>query len=394
MTPYLQQRRPELLTAYRDGLLQDVIPFWLKHGMDRTNGGIYTALGRHGELLDSDKSVWFQGRAAWTFANLYNTVEPRPEWLEAALSCGNFLHDRCPDLTGKLHFTVTAEGDPLRMRRYVFSECFAAIAYGALFHATGQAQWKERAIVAFDLFLKFNREPGHIAPKTSPETRPMKGLSPLMMTLVTAQDMRADLGDIFVRGKTLTQWAAEAIAEIRADFVKPDLKAVMEVVGPNGEIYDHFDGRLLNPGHSIEAAWFILREARHLGDESMQRLGLDMLDWMWARGWDREHGGLVYGYAPDGTVCDSDKYFWVQAESFASAWRLWRATNDSRYLQQYQDTWDWAWRHLVDHTHGAWYRIVDAHGQKLENTKSPAGKVDYHTMGACWDVLRVGGLQA
>ncbi len=110
-------------------------------------------------------------------------------------------------------------------------------------------------------------------------------------------------------------------------------------------------------------------------------------------GWDAQHGGLIYGFAPDHSPCDTDKYFWVQAESFASAWRLWRHTGETEFLQQYQAIWQWSWAHMVDHEHGAWFRILGADGRKLENTKSPAGKVDYHTMGACWDVLSVGGLE-
>jgi mannose/cellobiose epimerase-like protein (N-acyl-D-glucosamine 2-epimerase family) len=110
-------------------------------------------------------------------------------------------------------------------------------------------------------------------------------------------------------------------------------------------------------------------------------------------GWDDQHGGLIYGFAPDHSPCDTDKYFWVQAESFASAWRLWRHTGEAEFLQQYQAIWQWSWAHMVDHVHGAWFRILGADGRKLENTKSPAGKVDYHTMGACWDVLAVGGLE-
>ena len=110
-------------------------------------------------------------------------------------------------------------------------------------------------------------------------------------------------------------------------------------------------------------------------------------------GWDAQHGGLIYGFAPDHSPCDTDKYFWVQAESFASAWRLWRHTGEAEFLQQYQAIWQWSWAHMVDHEHGAWFRILGADGRKLENTKSPAGKVDYHTMGACWDVLAVGGLE-
>jgi mannose/cellobiose epimerase-like protein (N-acyl-D-glucosamine 2-epimerase family) len=146
-------------------------------------------------------------------------------------------------------------------------------------------------------------------------------------------------------------------------------------------------------GHQTEWAKLLLQIHAHAPDSQWLTTAQHLHDAAYRFGWDATNGGLVYGYAPDGAVCDSDKYFWVQAESFASAWRLWRATHDVRYLTQYNDTWDWAWRHMVDHTYGAWYRIVDAQGNKLETTKSPAGKVDYHTMGACWDVLRVGDLQ-
>lgn len=394
MTPYLAQRRDELIRTYRDGLLQDVIPFWLRHGLDRKHGGIHTALGRRGELLDSDKSVWFQGRAAWTFANLYNTAEPRPEWLEAALSCAEFLHDRCADLTGKLHFTVTAEGDPLRMRRYVFSECFAAIAYGAVHHATGQAKWKERAVAAFDLFLKFNREPGHIPPKTSPETRPMKGLSPLMMTLVTAQDLREDLGDVVVRGRTLTQWAAAAIAEIGRDFVKPDLRAVLETVGPSGEIHDHFDGRLLNPGHAIEAAWFILREARRSGDEAMKRLGLDMLDYMWERGWDREHGGILYFTDLYGKPIQEYwhfmKFWWPHNEAIIATLLAHLMTGDAKYAEMHRLVHDWSYAHFPDKEHGEWYGYLDRQGRPTTELKGNMWKGPFHMPRQkllCWQML-------
>lgn len=147
-------------------------------------------------------------------------------------------------------------------------------------------------------------------------------------------------------------------------------------------------------GHQTEWAKLLLIAHTHVHDtryvaraELMQRAA-------YRHGWDAEYGGLFYGFAPDFKPCDTDKYFWVQAESFAAAWRLWRLTGDETYRRQYHDIWQWSWRHLVDHEHGAWYRILAANGAKLENTKSPAGKVDYHTMGACWDVLHVGGLGA
>jgi mannose/cellobiose epimerase-like protein (N-acyl-D-glucosamine 2-epimerase family) len=146
-------------------------------------------------------------------------------------------------------------------------------------------------------------------------------------------------------------------------------------------------------GHQTEWAKLLLIAQDHVADRRYLERAASLQRAAWRHGWDREHGGLIYGFDPEFRPCDTHKYFWVQAESFASAWRLWRATGDEDFHRQYHDIWDWSWRHLVDHRHGAWFRILAADGSKLEDTKSPAGKVDYHTMGACWDVLGVGGLR-
>lgn len=145
-------------------------------------------------------------------------------------------------------------------------------------------------------------------------------------------------------------------------------------------------------GHQTEWAKLILIAHQRAPDATLIRRAQQLHDAAYQFGWDPQNGGLIYGFAPDHTPCDTDKYFWVQAESFASAWRLWRVTQDPQYLEQYRATWKWSWTYLVDHQYGAWFRIVDARGGKLEDTKSPAGKTDYHTMGACWDVMDVGGL--
>jgi len=103
--------------------------------------------------------------------------------------------------------------------------------------------------------------------------------------------------------------------------------------------------------------------------------------------WDGRHGGLHYGFAPDGSVCDGDKYFWVQAETLAAAALLGARTGAERYWVDYERLWRYCWAHFVDHAHGAWYRILTLDNRKYSSEKSPAGKVDYHTMGACYDIL-------
>ncbi len=143
-------------------------------------------------------------------------------------------------------------------------------------------------------------------------------------------------------------------------------------------------------GHQTEWAKLLLIAHQHAPDARYLERAIELQQAAWQHGWDAEHGGLIYGFAPDRTPCDSDKYFWVQAESLASAWRLWRVTGNDVFRIQYHQLWAWSWQHLVDHRYGAWFRIVGNDGRKLEDTKSPAGKVDYHTLGACWDVMEVG----
>lgn len=104
------------------------------------------------------------------------------------------------------------------------------------------------------------------------------------------------------------------------------------------------------------------------------------------RGWDTEHGGLYYGMAPDGSICDDGKYHWVQAESMAATSGAVR-TGDARYWQWYDRIWTHCWAHFVDHEHGAWFRILHRNNRNTTRDKSNAGKVDYHNWGramTCW----------
>ena len=145
-------------------------------------------------------------------------------------------------------------------------------------------------------------------------------------------------------------------------------------------------------GHQTEWAKLLLIAHHHAPDARYVEQAIALERAAWQYGWDADNGGLIYGFAPDFTACDSNKYFWVQAESLACAWRLWRMTQETTYREHYQQLWQWSWHHLVDHTYGAWFRMVLPDGTPCEDTKSPAGKVDYHTLGACWDVLAGGGL--
>ena len=379
--------RAELSALYRRTLLEDVMPFWLRHGMDAEHGGIITSLDRDGSVIDTDKSVWFQGRAAWMFATLFNTVDRRPEWLETARSCVDFSRRHCYAPDGKMWFTVTREGQPLRMRRYVYSESFAAIGNAAFAKAAGDARAADDAVKNFASYLRHSFEPGVMPPKSEP-TRPAKGLSPLMITIVTAQSLRANLGDVPVSGRTCTEWIDHSIAEIERDFLKPEHEALLEVVAPDGSIIGHHDGRTLNPGHAIECAWFVMQEGALRKDQRLIQLGTTILDWMWHRGWDEEHGGLLYFTdlrgLPVQEYWHDMKFWWPHCETIIATLLAWSLTGDARYARMHQLVHDWSFGHFPDPEHGEWFGYLRRDGGVSSRAKGTMWKGPFHLPRMLW----------
>ena len=350
-----RERIDELIRVYRDGLLKDIVPFWLRHGLDREHGGIMTCLDRDGSILDTDKGMWQQGRFAWTMANLYNTVEARPEWLEAARVTIDFLLQHGYDHDGRMFFHVTREGRPIRKRRQAFSDAFAAIALGAYAQATGESRYADRAVESFRVFVGHMTTPGAAPPKFTNE-RPMKSIAVPMITLVSAQCLRDSIAM-----DDADAWIDGAMAEIRGDFMRPDEQVVLENVGPNGEVHDHFDGRLLTPGHAIEAAWFMLHEAKHRGnDRELIDVGTTILDWMWERGWDEEHGGMLYftdlKRLPATEYWHDMKFWWPQNETIIAMLLAYCLTDDEKYAERHRLIHDWTYARSPHSGSGAYRR--------------------------------------
>lgn len=383
MSHLTSTRLESLRATYRDGLLTEVLPFWLKHGLDRTHGGLFTCLGRDGAVVDTDKAMWLQGRAAWMFSTAHNDVEPRADWLDAAKSCLDFIRAHGRGKGGKLFFTVTAEGRPLRMRRYVFSECFAAIGSAAYAKATGDAQARAEAVEYFAVYLRYSFSPGMIAPKTDPATRAMKGVAALMIGIVTAQELRLNLGNIVVEGLTCTEWIDRCIEEIERHFYRPDLNALLETVGTDGTVLDHFDGRTLNPGHAIECAWFILHEAKlRQSDERLKNLGLGILDCMWERGWDREFGGILYftdlKNLPVQEYWAEMKFWWPHNEAVIATLLAYQLSGDPKYADWHTQVHDWAHRVFRDPAHGEWFGYAHRDGRISTQLKGNLWKGPFH----------------
>lgn len=390
MTGYTTEERAGLRDFYRSSFLEGTLPFWLRESVDERYGGYLTMRDRDGSLLDDDKSVWFQGRFAWVLATLYNTVEKREEWRAAARSGVEFIRDHCFDTDGRMFFLVTRDGRPLRKRRYFFSEAFAIMAYAAYSWASGEEWWLEEARRLFARCIDYAEGRATAGEPKWTSERESRGIGVPMIFLQVAQVLRDNGGCPLAERKI-----DEFIEEIRL-FVKDDLECVLEQVGVDGEVIDHFDGRTLNPGHAIEGAWFILEESRRRGgDAGLTDLGCRMLDYMWKRGWDDEFGGIfyfrdVYG-KPVQEYWHDMKFWWPQCEAIIATLLAYRMTGDEKYAEWHRRIHDYAHRLFPDPENGEWFGYFHRDGRLSSSVKGNHYKGPFHIprmQWYCWQLLQ------
>lgn len=362
---------------YKNDLLTNIMPFWMKNGLDRQHGGVYTCLNRDGSLMDTTKSVWFQGRFAFTCAYAYNNVEKRQEWLDAAKCTLDFIEKYCFDSDGHMYFSVTADGRPLRKRRYVFSETFAAIAMSEYALATGDKSYAEKAMSVFYDIQRFLSTPGYLTPKFEAGVE-LQGHSIIMILINVASRLRTVCDD-----EKLTRQIDDSIARLRKYFIHPEFKCLLETVGPNGEFIDTNLTRTINPGHCIETAWFIMEEAAHRGwDEDLKQLSLQIFDWSWDWGWDKEFGGIINfrdcKNLPPQDYSQDMKFWWPQCETIIMTLYAYLATGDEKYLEKHKLISDWTYKHFPDAEFPEWYGYLHRDGTVAQPAKGNLYKGPFH----------------
>ncbi len=339
---------------YKEELINNLLPFWIENGIDRENGGIFTCLDEKGELYGKEKSVWFQGRALWTFSKAYTLIKRDPQYLNAAKNIYEFL-GKCSDTDGRMYFTVTADGQGIQKRRYYFSEMFAAIGCAEYYRASGDMQALLDARSYFDIAYECFTGIRHTEPKFNKEILGLKALSPEMIMLSTAQVMRAIDTEQHSRYAKIAKKCLDEI--LHGGFLTEN--ALLENVSMDGKAVDTPTGRIVNPGHSMEAAWFVMLEGILTKDKEAIEAGKKIIDLTLPLGWDKMHGGIiaftdVSGKPPVQLEWDM-KLWWPQCETMIAARVAYSLFNEERYLQLYRDMENYCQKYFIDRKHGEWY---------------------------------------
>ena len=371
----------EVRNRYYKELTENIMPFWLEHGLDRKNGGIWTSLDRDGSLIETDKSVWFQGRALWVFSTAYLKFGKK-EYLEAADNIVGFIDKHCFDTDGRMFFRVTADGRPVIKRiRYFFSETFAIIGYASYGRASGKTEYVAKAAELYERTKAIRDTPGILTPKFDSAVRPMRGHADSMIMINVISELREASEDC------REYFNAEIDREIEACikyFIRPDMKTVLETVGPDGEfLSEHFEGRIVNPGHAIEGSWFIMNEGLKRGNEEYIKIGLDVLSWMWDAGWDDEYGGGIIQYRDALGKSLSEyhqdmKFWWPQCEAVISNLMAYSITHDDVYLEHFKMVDEYISKHFIDREYGEWFGYFHRDGTLATALKGNLYKGPFH----------------
>lgn len=379
----------KLAEQYKSELLDKVVPFWLEKSQDKEYGGYFTCLDRDGSVFDTDKFIWLQGREVWMFATLYNKVEKRKEWLDCAIQGAEFLKKHGHDGQLNWYFALDREGHPLVEPYNIFSYTFAVIAFGQLSIATGSQEYADIAKRTFDIVLSKVDNPKGKWNKAAPGARALKSFALPMILCNVALEIESLLEPEFLR-KTIDT----CVHEVMDVFYRPELGLIVENLSTDGQLVDCFDGRQLNPGHAIEAMWFIMDLGKRLGrqdliDKAVQ-IALNEAEY----GWDKQYGGIFYFMDRLGHPCQQlewdQKLWWVHIETLITMLKGYQLTGNKKCLEWFERVHDYVWTHFTDAEYPEWYGYLNRRGEVLLPLKGGKWKGCFHVprgLFQCWRIL-------
>ncbi|NJK56669.1 MAG: AGE family epimerase/isomerase [Pleurocapsa sp. SU_5_0] len=380
-----------LAELYKSTLLDNVLPFWSEHSLDRQYGGYFTCLDRAGNVYDTDKFIWLQNRQVWTYSMFYNRLEKRSQWLDIARHGAEFLAKYGRDEEGNWYFALDRQGQPLVQPYNIFSDCFAAMAFSQYALASGDESAQEIALEAYNNVLRRQHNPKGKYNKAYPKTRSLKSLAIPMILANLSLEM-----DWLIEDSELEAILERTVQEMMQDFRDRETGLMYENVTPEGEHLDCFDGRLINPGHGIEAMWFVMDIARRRQDLDLINQAVDVVISTLEFGWDQEYQGIYYLMDAQGHPLQQlewdQKLWWVHLETLVALLMGFNLTGRTECLEWFELVHNYTWNHFSDSESGEWFGYLNCRGELLLNLKGGKWKGCFHVPRAlylCWQQLEI-----
>ena len=370
---------------YKNTLLNDILPFWEQHSLDSVNGGYFTCLDRKGKVFDTDKFTWLQARQVWMFSMLYSQLEHRESWLQIAKLGADFLKNNARDSGGNFYFSLTKEGIPLVQPYNIFSDCFAAMAFSQYGKASGDEEFKLLAKnTYFNILKKKDNPKGAFEKSTGARKLKSFALPMILSNLVLELEHVLDAEEV---ERTIDA----SVHEVMAVFLHKDSGLIYENVQHDGSLHNSFDGRLINPGHGIEAMWFMIDIGVRRGNQALIQKATDTIINILEYSWDNKFGGIFYfmdskGHPPQQLEHDQ-KLWWVHLETLVALAKAYEHCPTKTVANWYQKVHDYTWSHFPDPEHGEWFGYLNRQGEPHLTLKGGQWKGCFHVpraMYQCW----------
>jgi len=366
-----------LYQFYRAELLERTIPFWLKYGLDWAYGGICTCVSDEGEVLSGDKYVWSQLRAIWTFSALYNKVERKPEYLEAATHIFNFIKDCGRNERGEWYFCLDENGRPLfNGATSIYCDGFAIYGFTEFARATGNAEATELARQAYANVLPRLAKPG------SYQTHPLPipaGTKAHGISMIFASAF-GELGE-YLNDRAITEAALDHAKQVMDVFRRPTDRRLYEFVNLDDSPRTSPPGRVVNPGHVIESMWFMLHLFQREHDQARIQQAIETMRWHLELGWDDEYGGLVLARDAEGSFWEKKwdmKIWWPHTEALYALLLAYSISKEAWCLDWFRRIHDYAFSHFPVPEYGEWTQNLDRQGRRINELVALPVKDPFH----------------
>ena len=380
----------KLANRYKTELLDRVLPFWLNNSIDKEYGGYFSCLDRDGSVYDTDKFIWLQGREVWLFSMLCNKLGKKQEWLDAAIQGAEFLKKYGHNGDYDFYFSLTREGKPLVEPYNIFSNTFACMAFAQLAKATGSEEYAEISRRIFKRILERRGNPKGKWSKAVPGMRPMKDFALPMIIC----NMALEVEDIINDPQQLKKTIDECLHEVLDVFYQPDLGCMLENVSSlDNSRLDCFEGREINPGHDLEALWFIMnlgirRNNKALIDKCVE-ISLSVIE----MGWDKEYGGIFYFLDSKGVPQQKlewdQKLWWVHIESAIAMIKGYQLTGNKKCLEWFEKLDEYMWSRFKDPLHPEWFGYLNRRGEMLLPLKGCKWKGCFHVPRGLFEIWQI-----
>ena len=380
----------KLANRYKTELLDRVLPFWLNNSIDKEYGGYFSCLDRDGSVYDTDKFIWLQGREVWLFSMLCNKLGKKQEWLDAAIQGAEFLKKYGHNGDYDFYFSLTREGKPLVEPYNIFSNTFACMAFAQLAKATGSEEYAEISRRIFKRILERRDNPKGKWSKAVPGTRPMKDFALPMIIC----NMALEVEDISNDTQQLEKTIDECIHEVLDVFYQPDLGCMLENASSlDNSRLDCFEGREINPGHDLEALWFMMNLGIRRNDKALINKCVEISLSVIEIGWDKEYGGIFYFLdskgAPQQKLEWDQKLWWVHIESAIAMIKGYQLTGNKECLEWFKKLDEYMWSHFKDPLHPEWFGYLNRRGEMLLPLKGGKWKGCFHVPRGLFEIWQI-----